>query len=292
MGLAVMTELPLVIVDVQRAGPSTGLPTKTEQADLLQAMFGRNGESPIAGRRPGHAGRLLRHGHRGVAHRAPVHDAGRLPVRRLPRQRRRAVAHPRRRRPARHQRRQRHRTADRLPSLRARPATLARPWAVPGHARPEHRIGGLEKDDITGNVSYDPDNHQHMTAAARRRRSPGSPTTIPDLEVVGPTEGDLLVLGWGGTYGAIRSRRRAPPRPRAARSPTPTCATSTRSRATPATSLGSVPPRAGPRAEPGPAAAADPRRATWSTRVGYNKVRASRSGSAEIVAEAERLLAA
>ena len=164
MGLAVMTELPLLIINVQRGGPSTGLPTKTEQADLFQAMFGRNGECPLPVIAAAQPGRLLRRGHRSLADRRALHDAGDAADRRLHRQRLRAVADSRRRRAA----------ADRRSSIPrplengepflpyARDERLARPWAMPGTPGLMHRIGGLEKQDITGNVSYDPDNHQHM----------------------------------------------------------------------------------------------------------------------------------
>ena len=115
------------------------------------------------------------------------------------------------------------------------PETLARPWAVPGTPGLEHRIGGIEKADVTGDISYDPDNHDLMIAAARRPRSTASPRPSPDLEVDDPTgDADVLVLGWGSTYGPIAAATRLRPRRRRARSPRPTCATSTRSRPTPA----------------------------------------------------------
>ncbi len=177
-----MTELPLIIVDVQRGGPSTGLPTKTEQADLLQAMFGRNGESPACDRRPAVARRLLRHGLRSRAHRHAVHVPGLLLIGRLPRQRLGAVEDSRCR--------------VKLPKIKVENATepnsegwngavhengeatagkflpyrrdelLARPWAVPGTPGLEHRIGGIEKQDVTGNVNYEPANHEHMVEHA------------------------------------------------------------------------------------------------------------------------------
>ena len=120
------------------------------------------------------------------------------------------------------------------------PETLARPWAIPGTPGLEHRIGGLEKADGTGNVSYDPDNHDLMTRL-RAQKVAGIAADIPELEVDDPDGARrLLVLGWGGTYGPIAAARAARPRARAARSRTRTCATSTRSRATPATCCGAT----------------------------------------------------
>ena len=135
IGLAVMVELPLVIIDVQRAGPSTGMPTKTEQADLLQCMFGRNGVAPGRHRRAVDPVRLLRHGDRGLAHRDQVPHAGDLPLRPLPRRRLRAVADPGHRRPAEDGAQLRHRPGD-LPALRARPGDAGAPVGDPRHARP------------------------------------------------------------------------------------------------------------------------------------------------------------
>ena len=174
IGLAVMTELPLLVVDVQRGGPSTGLPTKTEQADLLQAMFGRNGESPVPIVAPAVARRLLRRRPRGRPDRGHLPHPRDAALRRHARQRLRAVADPRARRAAR----------DRPRASRPRPTTprptrpgttsgefwpylrdeetLARPWAIPGTPGLEHRIGGLEKGDGHGNISYDPANHDFM----------------------------------------------------------------------------------------------------------------------------------
>ena len=180
IGLAVMTELPLVIVDVQRGGPSTGLPTKTEQADLLQAMFGRNGECPVAIIAPQIAGRLLRHRLRGRPHRHPVHVPGVPPVATAT-----SPTGPSR---------GRSRTSAKLPKIEIRTPpnsdgcdrprrrhqgragtcflpykrdeTLARPWAIPGTPGLEHRIGGIEKQDVTGNINYEPANHEHMVRHA------------------------------------------------------------------------------------------------------------------------------
>ena len=203
LNLAVMTELPVVIVDVQRGGPSTGLPTKTEQADLLQAMFGRNGESPVpvlAPASPAECFELAIDAFRlALKYMTPVlyltdgyigngaepwriPDVAELPDISRPSYTDAASFHP----------------------YARDPETLARPWAVPGTPGLEHRIGGLEKADISGNVSYDPDNHHRMTQL-RAAKIDGIVRDVPDLEVFGPTEGDLLVLGWGSTYGAIRS---------------------------------------------------------------------------------------
>jgi 2-oxoglutarate ferredoxin oxidoreductase subunit alpha len=198
-----MVELPLVIVDVQRAGPSTGMPTKNEQGDLLQVMFGRNSDSPmpiIAPATPAECfGYAIEAWRLALKYMTPVaflSDAflasGAEPWRvpnpdDLP-----SIAVPNR--------------TERegfYPYLRD-PVTLARPWAVPGTPGLEHRIGGLEKADILGNVSYDPDNH-HRMVTLRQAKVDGIANDIPPLEVLGPPEGDLLVLGWGSTYGAIRS---------------------------------------------------------------------------------------
>jgi 2-oxoglutarate ferredoxin oxidoreductase subunit alpha len=204
MGLAVMVELPLVVIDVQRAGPSTGMPTKNEQADLLQIMFGRNSDSPIpivAPATPGEcfdlaieAARIALKYMTPVAYLSDAFLATGSGPWRIPN------------------------VAD-LPSIAVDnatkgdgpfrpyerdPETLARPWAVPGTAGLEHRIGGLEKADGTGNVSYDPDNH-HKMQLLRQAKVAGIAKDIPPLEVFGPDSGDLLILGWGSTYGALRS---------------------------------------------------------------------------------------
>jgi 2-oxoglutarate ferredoxin oxidoreductase subunit alpha len=203
MGLAVMVELPVVIVDVQRAGPSTGMPTKNEQADLLQVMFGRNGDSPmpvVAPATPGEcfdlaieASRLALKYMTPVAYLSDaflatgsepwrIPDYSDLPDIRVPNATDPATYHP----------------------YERDDQTLARPWAVPGTPGLEHRIGGLEKADVTGNVSYDPDNH-HRMQTLRAAKVAGIASDIPPLEVFGPATGDLLILGWGSTYGAIRS---------------------------------------------------------------------------------------
>jgi 2-oxoglutarate ferredoxin oxidoreductase subunit alpha len=204
MGLAVMVELPLVVIDVQRAGPSTGMPTKNEQADLLQVMFGRNSDSPIpivAPATPGECFDLAIEAARiALKYMTPVvylSDAflatGSEPwlvpsIADLPSI---AVSNATKE------------DGPFQPYLRD-PETLARPWAVPGTAGLEHRIGGLEKADGTGNVSYDPDNH-HKMQMLRAAKVAGIANDIPPLEVFGPESGDLLILGWGSTYGAIRS---------------------------------------------------------------------------------------
>ena len=201
IGLAVMTELPLVIVDVQRGGPSTGLPTKTEQADLLQAMFGRNNECPVAVVAPATPVDCFQMAIEAVRiatrHMCPViylsdgylgngAEPWKLPdIASLPKI---DVAF---------------RTDPEgfYPYLRD-PETLARPWAIPGTPGLEHRIGGLEKEDVTGNVSYDPLNHEHMVWT-RAEKIARIAHEIPDAEVYGDPSGDLLVVGWGSTYGAI-----------------------------------------------------------------------------------------
>jgi 2-oxoglutarate ferredoxin oxidoreductase subunit alpha len=203
IGLAVMTELPVVIIDVQRGGPSTGLPTKTEQADLLQAMFGRNGECPVAivaPSTPAECFQMAVEAFRiATKHMVPViylsdgYLANGAEPWRLP-------------------------TMDELPRFEVKlatdangfnpynrdPETLARPWAVPGTPNLEHRIGGIEKEDITGNVSYEPENHMHMVLT-RAEKIARIAYDIPDLEVFGEPEGRLLVIGWGSTYGSITS---------------------------------------------------------------------------------------
>ncbi len=210
IGLAVSLELPLVVIDVQRGGPSTGLPTKTEQSDLLQAMFGRNGESPvavIAPRSPGDCFDVAMEAVRiATTYRTPVlllsdgylangSEPWRIPsVADLPElpvdfatepngvdAAGKPVFHP----------------------FARDPETLARPWAIPGTAGLEHRIGGIEKADVTGDISYDPDNHDLMSRL-RRAKVDGIADSIPPLEVDDPSgAADVLVLGWGSTYGPI-----------------------------------------------------------------------------------------
>jgi 2-oxoglutarate ferredoxin oxidoreductase subunit alpha len=210
IGLAVTLELPMLILDIQRAGPSTGMPTKPEQADLLLTMFGRNAESPvpvIAAATPGDCfHKAIEAARIALKYRTPVFllsDAylanGSEPWL-LP-------------------------DVDSLPEItvdfatepnvdggfmpyRRDPETLARQWAIPGTPGLEHRIGGLEKEDVTGNVSYDPENHDHMVRL-RAQKVAGIAADIPELEVDDPDgKADLLVLGWGGTYGPIQSAAR------------------------------------------------------------------------------------
>jgi 2-oxoglutarate ferredoxin oxidoreductase subunit alpha len=209
IGLAVMTELPLVVVDVQRGGPSTGLPTKTEQADLLQAMFGRNGEAPVpivAPQSPGDCFAAAVEATRiAVTYRTPVlllsdgylangSEPWRVPaVDELP------VIDPA------FATEKNHGSGDDAefwPYLRDE-KTLARPWAIPGTAGLEHRIGGLEKGDGHGNISYDPANHDFMVRT-RQAKVDRIADTIPLVEVDDPSgEAKVLVLGWGSTYGPI-----------------------------------------------------------------------------------------
>ncbi|MDE9365123.1 2-oxoacid:acceptor oxidoreductase subunit alpha [Luteipulveratus sp. YIM 133132] len=215
IGLAVSLELPLVIVDVQRGGPSTGLPTKTEQADLLQAMFGRNGESPVAVIAPSSPtdcfDAALEAVRIATTYRTPVillsdgYLANGSEPWQVP-------------------------DVDALPDLTVELATepndvddegspvfhpylhdettLARPWAVPGTPGLEHRVGGIEKADITGNISYDPGNHDHMVRL-RQRKIDTIAQSLPELEVDDPSgEARVLVLGWGSTYGPIKAATR------------------------------------------------------------------------------------
>ncbi|HLF46781.1 MAG TPA: 2-oxoacid:acceptor oxidoreductase subunit alpha [Chitinophagaceae bacterium] len=207
MGLAVMLEIPLIIINIQRGGPSTGLPTKTEQSDLLQAYYGRNGECPmpvISASTPGDCFFAIYEAVRiSVQHMTPViflsdgYIANGAEPWLFPK------------------------SAD-LPSIEVnfkkgldageehlmpyqRDEKLVRAWAIPGTAGLEHRIGGLEKEDVTGNVSYDPDNHQHMVFT-RQAKVDMIADYIPLQELDnGPEKGKVLVLGWGSTYGAIKS---------------------------------------------------------------------------------------
>jgi 2-oxoglutarate/2-oxoacid ferredoxin oxidoreductase subunit alpha len=207
IGLAVSLELPLLVIDIQRGGPSTGLPTKTEQADLLQAMFGRNGEAPVpivAPRTPADCfDAALEAARIALTYRTPVmllsdgYLANGSEPWRIP-------------------------ELDELPDLRVQfaqgpnhtlddgtevfwpykrdPQTLARPWAIPGTPGLEHRIGGIEKEDGTGNISYAPANHDFMV---RTRQAKIDGIDVPDVEVDDPHGASTLVLGWGSTYGPI-----------------------------------------------------------------------------------------
>jgi 2-oxoglutarate ferredoxin oxidoreductase subunit alpha len=207
IGLAVITELPLIVIDVQRGGPSTGLPTKTEQADLLQAMYGRNGECPaviVAPCSPADCFAMIFEAIRlAIGYMTPVFflsdgylangaEPWLIPrVENLPKI---EVQHPQ------HANSNGNGEAHFLPYKRDE--RLVRQWAIPGTRGLEHRIGGLEKEDVTGNVSYDPANHEHMVRT-RAQKVANIADDIPELTVNGPEEGDLLVIGWGGTHGSI-----------------------------------------------------------------------------------------
>ncbi|MFZ0455402.1 MAG: 2-oxoacid:acceptor oxidoreductase subunit alpha [Ignavibacteriaceae bacterium] len=214
IGLAVMTELPLVIVDVQRGGPSTGLPTKTEQSDLLQAMFGRNGEAAVAIIAPCtpadcfnmaiEASRIATKYMVPVMYLSDGYIANGSEPWKIP-------------------------DPDNIPEMKpkfaavkengqngfdpySRNENLSRPWALPGTPGLEHRLGGLEKANISGNVSYDPQNHEFMVRL-RAQKVKNIENDIPDLKVDGDEDAELLIIGWGGTYGAIteavnKARRR------------------------------------------------------------------------------------
>jgi 2-oxoglutarate ferredoxin oxidoreductase subunit alpha len=205
IGLAAALELPLLILDIQRAGPSTGMPTKPEQADLLMVMFGRNAESPVPVLAPSTPGNCffmaIEAARIALKYRTPVFllsDAylanGAEPwlipsLDDLPDIAPTFATEP-------------PEDGAFLPYARD-PDTLARPWAIPGTPGLEHRIGGLEKQDVTGNVSYDPDNHDLMVRL-RAQKVAGIASDIPELEVDDPGgDAELLVLGWGGTYGPI-----------------------------------------------------------------------------------------
>ncbi len=201
IGLAVMTELPLVVIDVQRGGPSTGLPTKTEQADLLQVLYGRNGECPapvIAASTPGECFTMAYEACRiALKYMTPVFlltdgylangsEPWLIPdVAKLKKFEPRALP-----------------PKDQFKPYMRDEKTLARPWATPGVAGYEHRIGGIEKQDITGNVSYDPDNHERMVRL-RAAKVQKIAQEIAPTEILGQKKGQVLVVGWGSTYGAI-----------------------------------------------------------------------------------------
>ena len=216
MGLGVMTELPMVIIDVQRGGPSTGLPTKTEQSDLLLAMFGRNGDSPlpiVAASGPGDCFYMIQEAVRiAVEFMTPViflsdgYIANGAEPWRIPKAadlKPVVIKHPEGKRttPAPEQVNGEGENGF-MPYLRNE--KLARPWAIPGTPGLEHRIGGLEKADVTGNIDYSPANHHHMVQT-RMKKVAGVADYIPLQDVDGPTSGDLLVLSWGGTFGAVRT---------------------------------------------------------------------------------------
>ncbi len=207
INLAMIAELPLVVCNIQRAGPSTGMPTKTEQSDLLQMFYGRNGESPIpivAPSRPSDCFETVYEACRiAVKYRTPViflsdlyigmgaepwkiPDLSELPEIKADFARRE------------------HAHGNGFEPYQRDPETLARPWAKPGTPGLEHRIGGLEKSDITGHVSYDSENHQRMVEI-RAEKVARIARDMPSTEIFGAQEGDLLLLGWGGTYGTIRT---------------------------------------------------------------------------------------
>ena len=201
IGLADTAELPLVVFDIQRCGPSTGLPTKTEQADLMQAMYGRNSESPVVVLAPATPGDCFYVAYEAVRiaakYMVPVFvlsdgflangsepwlipDVNTLPPIDIT-----------------------FRTdPEGFFAYLRDPATLARPWVKPGTPGLEHRIGGIEKQDVTGNISYDPENHDHMVRM-RAEKVRRVAQEVPPTSINGPATGDLLVVGWGGTYGAI-----------------------------------------------------------------------------------------
>ena len=201
MGLAVAVELPIVVCDIQRGGPSTGLPTKTEQADLLQAMYGRNSEAPIpilAASTPGDCFWVALEASRiALKYMVPVivlsdgylangAEPWRIPqLSEIPQIPVHFVTDPQ----------------GFLPYKRD-PQTLARPWAIPGTPGLEHRIGGLEKQDVTGNVNYEPLNHEKMVRL-RAAKVEAIGQDVPDVVPSGDPEGDLLIVGWGSTYGSI-----------------------------------------------------------------------------------------
>ena len=204
LGLAFALELPMIVIDIQRGGPSTGLPTKTEQSDLLHAMFGRHGEAPlpiVASYSPASCfWAAIESARIAVKYMTPVillsdgyiangaepwriTAVGKLPDIAVPFATRPNVGD------------------DFWPYLRD-DETLSRPWAIPGTPGLEHRVGGLEKADGTGNISYDPDNH-HLMTELRDAKVRAIEEDIDPLEWTGDEDADVLVLGWGGTYGAI-----------------------------------------------------------------------------------------
>jgi 2-oxoglutarate ferredoxin oxidoreductase subunit alpha len=201
IGLAVAVELPLVICDIQRGGPSTGLPTKTEQADLLQALFGRNSEAPIPVLAPSSPGDCfwiaLEASRIAIKYMVPVivlsdgylangaepwkiPDVSELPEIPVHFETNTADFHP----------------------YRRNPTTLARPWAIPGTPGLEHRVGGIEKQDVTGNINYDPLNHERMVRL-RAAKVEAVADDIPDAVPAGDQSGDLLIVAWGSTHGPI-----------------------------------------------------------------------------------------
>ncbi len=206
LGLGMILELPMLIINIQRGGPSTGLPTKTEQSDLAQAMFGRNGESPLpvlAPQSPTDCFNVAQEAWEiAVKYMVPVmilsdgYIANGAEPWRIPdvsSLKKITVTHP-------------EANGEEFQPY-SRNEDLARPWAIPGTAGLEHRLGGLEKQDGSGNVSYDPENHQHM-CELRARKVASIADFIPPQQVTGPESGDLLILSWGGTYGACLTATR------------------------------------------------------------------------------------
>lgn len=207
LGLAVAVELPLVVCDIQRGGPSTGLPTKTEQADLLQALYGRNSEAPVPVLAPSTPGDCfwiaLEASRIAIKYMVPViilsdgYLANGAEPWKIP-------------------------TVDELPKIEVKyetnpvgfqpykrnPDTLARPWAIPGTPGLEHRIGGIEKQDVTGNINYEPLNHEHMVRT-RAEKVAGIAQDIPEVVPSGDSSGDLLIVAWGSTYGPITTAMHA-----------------------------------------------------------------------------------
>jgi 2-oxoglutarate ferredoxin oxidoreductase subunit alpha len=201
IGLAIMTELPIVICDIQRGGPSTGLPTKTEQADLLQAMFGRNSEAPVPVLAPSTPGDCfwiaLEASRIALKYMVPViilsdgYLANGAEPWRIP-------------------------TAEEIPPIPVKfatdpegfypykrdPQTLARPWAIPGTPGLEHRIGGIEKQETTGNINYEPLNHEKMVRI-RAAKVEAIRQDIPNVMPAGDPDGDLLLVSWGSTFGSV-----------------------------------------------------------------------------------------
>ncbi len=203
IGLAVMMELPLVIADIQRGGPSTGLPTKTEQDDLFQAIFGRNSEAPVcvlAAATPSDCFNIAYEASRiAIKYMTPVillsdgYIANGSEPWRIPKAKDLDTI------PVKF-----HTDPENFMPYSRDEKTLARPWAIPGTPGLEHRIGGLEKQDLTGNVNYEPENHQKMVNY-RAEKIERIADDIPDVEISGEREGDLLIVGWGSTYGSITS---------------------------------------------------------------------------------------
>ncbi|MGH9573673.1 MAG: 2-oxoacid:acceptor oxidoreductase subunit alpha [Candidatus Acidiferrales bacterium] len=207
LGLAVAVELPLVICDIQRGGPSTGLPTKTEQADLLQALFGRNSEAPVPVLAPSTPGdcfwMALEASRIAIKYMVPViilsdgylangAEPWKIPqLSELPEIPVRFETNP-----------------EGFKPYSRDPQTLARPWAIPGTPGLEHRIGGLEKQDVTGNVNYEPLNHEHMVRT-RAAKVEAIVQEVPDAVPEGDASGDLLIVGWGSTHGPITAALKA-----------------------------------------------------------------------------------